>query len=96
MKGEESLEEGQLHLQAMLLAVSLGTIEEHTVGTGGNQFLRCFPVNFHVAQWRGVIVGLRVHRSPVEPFVVTGPEQENPLVCLVLRECHIGRSRHIA
>ena len=78
----------------MLPVVSLRTIGEHAVRC--RQLLRRLLVHLHVAQGRGIIVGLRIHRRPVEPFMVAGAKQEDPLVRLLRIERHIGRSRHIA
>ena len=88
-----SLQERQLHLQAMLSVVCLGLICKHAVSL--RQLLSRLHIHLHVSQRSTVIVELRIHRSPVEPFVVTWPQQEYPFVLLISRYSHIRRSRHI-
>ena len=81
MKSEESLQKRQLHLQAMLTVVSLRAIGEDAVPV--NQFPGRLAVYPHLSQRCSVIVGLAIHGSPVEPLMMTGTQQKNPLKLLV-------------
>ena len=65
-----SLQEWQLHLQTMLSVVCLGVIGKDMIRFC--QTKRRLVVHLHKTQWRRIVVCLRVHRSPVEPFVMAG------------------------
>ena len=63
------LQERQLHLQTMLTVVGLRLIGKHTVCL--YQLSGSLTVNFYIPQRRGIIIHLTIHRSSVEPFVMT-------------------------
>ena len=92
--GHLSLEEGQLHLQTVLTVVCLGIIGEHAVGVA--QAATRLTVHPHPSQWSLIGVVGRVHRCPVEPFVVAGTDEEHPFVTAFRVEGGKPRGRHVA
>ena len=91
---ESPLKEWQLHLQTVLPVVCLGLIREHTIR--GCQFLSRLSIHPHVSQRCRIEVSLRIHRCPVEPFMMTWPQQENTFEGLVRGNRHVGSSSDIS
>ena len=82
-----------MDLEAVLVVVGVGVVGEDAVF---GEFQRRLAVDLHVAQRRGVVVGLGVHRSAVEPHAVTGSQEEDAFVGLLGVDGHIGRCGHVA
>ena len=78
----------------MFAVVSLGAVAEHAVGL--RQLQSCFAVHLHITQRSGIVIGLGVYRSAVEPFVVAGTKQEDALVLLLRVDGLVSRCCHIA
>ena len=74
--------------------MSLGAVAEHAVGL--RQLPSGFAVHLHITQRSGIVIGLGVHRSAVEPFVVAGTKQEDALVLLLRVDGLVGCCCHIA
>ena len=72
-----SLQERQLHLQTMLPVVGLRAISETIVSS--NQLLGSLTIHLQFSQRCGVIIRLTIHRSPIQPLVMTGPQEEDAL-----------------
>ena len=73
--------------------MGFGVVGEDTVF---GEFQRRLTVYLHVAQWRGVVVGLGIDRSAVEPHTMAGSQEEDAFVGFLGVDGHIGRCGHVA
>ena len=89
-----SLQERQLHFQTVLPVVGLRAIGKTAVGS--NQPPGSLTIHLHLSQRCGVIVGLTIHRGPIQPLMMAGSQEEDTLESLSFGQRHIGLSRHIA
>ena len=78
----------------MLAVVGLGLIGKDAICF--DELAGHLTIHRHITQRRGVIIHLAIHGGPIEPLVVTRPQEEYPLVRLLRMELGVGGGRHIA